>query len=312
MHLSAQMKDPKSGKGWAWAGCTFGIVVSLTANVGSEFVRPENAPANWSPNSAAAAFAISWPVIVLIAVEIIARVNWPFGFFWRLNRYVGLVAVAFIAALSSYHHMSVLLASWGEWRPIVVLGPLGVDGLMMISSLGLLAIERNVKQAAEGEERAARGTEASTTDRPPVIEAITEAPVRTPETDTRRGVARERAALDPAAITEAPATAHGSLSEPVPGGGAARGAFGPDLDATAVLEALEELARDGGPSGSKLVAALERRGVAVSLRDAQGILRMLRRSEASEHRDGQASEPASSDQPATAPEPAAAPEPATA
>jgi hypothetical protein len=73
-----------------------------------------------------------------------------------------------------------------------------------------------------------------------------------------------------------PVEAPQSPSELVPEGGAGIGALGPDIDATALLEALDELALDGGPSGAKLAAALGRRGIEITERDARRVLAVLR------------------------------------
>lgn len=285
--------DPESGKGYALTGFLTGITASIAANIARVYVPPEHAPANWEPRPGAIVAAAFWPVALLLSVEVISRVQWPDGWVWRAIRYGGLTTVAAIAAIISYRHMSGLLTAYGESGINAKIGPLAVDGLMVVSSGALLAIAYNVRQSA----RADQGDGEA---RPPIIEATTDGQVRTSETDARRGVARELAPLVAEPGADMPSTALERPSEPVPGGGAARGAFGPEIDATALWEALGELAGDGGLSASKLTAALERRGVAASKRDVQGALRLLRRSEASTNGDGPESESASS-----TPEPAA-------
>ena len=55
-----------------------------------------------------------WPLALLIALEVIARVSWPTGARWWVLRYGGLTTVALIAAIISYSHMAALLALYGE------------------------------------------------------------------------------------------------------------------------------------------------------------------------------------------------------
>jgi hypothetical protein len=87
----------------------------------------------------------------LLALEVLTRVQWPAGFWWwGFARYVGIGAVASVAAVLSYRHMAGLLTSWGEDWWNAHLGPLAVDGLMLIAATALLAISRP-KPAAAGE-----------------------------------------------------------------------------------------------------------------------------------------------------------------
>ena len=72
----------------------------------------------------------SWPVLLYVAIEIIARVAWPRGRTYGVLRWVGLSAVAAVAAIASYRHLSGLLAHYGEDWLTVAIGPLAVDGLM--------------------------------------------------------------------------------------------------------------------------------------------------------------------------------------
>jgi hypothetical protein len=294
--LDPNKADHTSGKGWALTGFLTGVTVSILANIARMYVPPEHAPANWKPHPGAVATAAWWPIALLISIEVISRVQWPDGFIWRAIRYGGLTTVAAIAAIISYRHMSGLLSAYGESGLGAKIGPLAVDGLMVVSSGALLAIADNVR-------RAARAAEASTADRPTMTETTTEAPVPTSETDTRREAARELAALDSGLGAEVPATAPESLPALLPEGGAATGALGPEIDATALLEALNELAADGGPSGGKLAAALGRRGVEVTERDARRVLAVLRPSKAGTDGDGAALEPTPDEEPATATEP---------
>jgi hypothetical protein len=62
---------------------------------------------------------------------------------WALGRWAGTGAVALVAAVTSYRHMSALLVSYGEDQLTALIQPLCVDGLMVVASLALLALGAN-------------------------------------------------------------------------------------------------------------------------------------------------------------------------
>jgi hypothetical protein len=154
------------GKGWAWTAFTVGLGTSITCNVAHTFLRPDGASASWQPHPLAVALAGVWPVLVLLAIEVIARVPWPEGWAWWAVRYGGLTAVAGIAALLSYQHMYGLIRYFGEPRVSAALAPLAIDGLMAICAAALLAIGRLGRS-----ERPAEATESV-----PVGDAVAEPP----------------------------------------------------------------------------------------------------------------------------------------
>jgi outer membrane biosynthesis protein TonB len=132
-----------SGRGWAYTGAVLGGLVSIAANVAHSFIPPKGQPANWAPEPGAVVGAIVWPVFLFIAVEILARVAWPKGRTWRILRFGGLLPVAVVAAFVSYRHLSGLLAHYGEEPIVTWLGPLAVDGLMVMATGALLATGRH-------------------------------------------------------------------------------------------------------------------------------------------------------------------------
>jgi uncharacterized protein DUF2637 len=131
-----------SGRGWAYTGVSLGGLASIAANVAHSFIPPGGAPTSWAPEPGAVIGAVVWPVFLFIAVEILARVAWPHGRIWHLVRWAGLLPVAIVAALVSYRHLSGLLAHYGEEDLVVWLGPLAVDGLMVMATGALLATGR--------------------------------------------------------------------------------------------------------------------------------------------------------------------------
>ncbi|GLY24829.1 hypothetical protein [Micromonospora sp. NBRC 101691] len=134
-----------SGRGWAYFGAILGGAVSIAANVAHSYVPPAPAegappvPADWTPQTGAVVGAIFWPVALFVAVEILARVAWPAGRRWSALRFGGLVPVATVAAIVSYKHLSGLLTFYGEDALTAMIGPLAVDGLMVMATGALLA-----------------------------------------------------------------------------------------------------------------------------------------------------------------------------
>jgi hypothetical protein len=128
------------GRGWAYVGAVLGAAVSVAANVAHTFVPPPAAGMAWRPPAGAVIGAVWWPVALLVAVEILARVDWPDRTRWVVIRWGGLVPVATVAAVVSYRHMAGLMASWGTEDWITAsLGPLAVDGVMVMATAALLA-----------------------------------------------------------------------------------------------------------------------------------------------------------------------------
>lgn len=135
------------GRGWAYAGTLLGAFVSIAANIAHSFVPPTTlpvdpatgGPADWSPPVGAVLGTTFWPVALFVAVEMLARTPWRPGARWVLLRWVGIVPVAFVAAFVSYRHLSGLLAFYGEDHITATLGPLAVDGLMVMATGALIA-----------------------------------------------------------------------------------------------------------------------------------------------------------------------------
>jgi hypothetical protein len=178
-----------TGRRWAYIGVVLGAAVSIAANVAHSFIPPQDAAPAWSPEPGAVVGAIVWPVFLFVAVEILARVAWPGGLTWQLLRYAGMVPVAAVAALVSYRHLSGLLAYYGEEPIVCVLGPLAVDGLMVMATAAILAHGQHTSTTASHSSVTAASTTApsSTTNATPGIKATpstTEAPPSTTQTQT--------------------------------------------------------------------------------------------------------------------------------
>ena len=157
------------GRGWAYTGATLGGLVSIAANVAHSFVPPPGTAAGWAPEPGAVVGAIVWPVFLFVAVEILARVAWPQGRTWQVVRWAGLLPVAVVAAFVSYRHLSGLLTHYGEEDLVAVLGPLAVDGLMVMSTGALIATGRRRTQPSASEPAAAPAAPTVVPPAPPVI-----------------------------------------------------------------------------------------------------------------------------------------------
>jgi len=118
-----------------------GGAVSIAANVAHSYVPPPGAadPARWHPQTGAVVGAVFWPLALFVAVEILARTAWPAGRRWIAVRYLGLLPVALVAAGVSYRHLSGLLAFYHEDGLTSSIGPLAVDGLMVMATGALIA-----------------------------------------------------------------------------------------------------------------------------------------------------------------------------
>lgn len=124
----------------AWAGFVFGSVMSVAANVLHTWLQSADRPPGWSPAVAAQIGAAVWPIGLLLSVEVVSRVRWPRGWQWTLARFAGTGAVALGSAVISYGHLRDVLLAW-QYDPLAAaVGPLVLDGLMIISGFALLAM----------------------------------------------------------------------------------------------------------------------------------------------------------------------------
>jgi hypothetical protein len=124
----------------AWLGFMFGSVMSVAANVLHTWLPAERMPPGWSPGVAPQVGAAVWPIGLLISVEVLSRVAWKPGFMWGLVRFGGAGTVAIGSALISYGHLREVLLAWGYDHPGADVGPLVLDGLMVVSGFALLAM----------------------------------------------------------------------------------------------------------------------------------------------------------------------------
>ena len=138
-----------SGRAWPYAGLILGGGVSVAANIAHSYVPPPAAAPGWAPSPGAVLLAAFWPAAVFVAVEIMARASWGAGRRWVLVRWGGLAPVALVAAVVSYRHLAGLLGYYGEDSVTIAIGPLAVDGLMIVSTGALLAMSPHTLPAVD-------------------------------------------------------------------------------------------------------------------------------------------------------------------
>jgi hypothetical protein len=146
MHAAIN-QSPADGRGWARTGFFLGIAVSVAGNIAHTWHPTAAALAitgdtadQWRPEPGAQAAAAFFPIALLVTVEILSRVKWAHN--WRswAARYGGAGLVAGVAGIVSYLHLRGLLQAYGEDRITATLGPLSIDGLMIVAGFALIAI----------------------------------------------------------------------------------------------------------------------------------------------------------------------------
>lgn len=149
------MPQPRGARAVAWLAFVVGIAASVAANVAHAFYatpaqldawQRQGGVGEWHPEPGSIVAAGFWPLALLLAVEVLSRVRWQPGAWWALARYGGLLLVALVAAVLSYRHMAGLLTVYGEDSLSAHLGPLAVDGLMVLSGFALLGMSSTNKR----------------------------------------------------------------------------------------------------------------------------------------------------------------------
>lgn len=128
------------GRVVAWAGFVFGSVTSIAANVLHAWLPVQDMSPGWTPGIAPQIGAAIWPIGLLLSVEVLSRAHWRRGGLWRLARYGGAGTVALGSAIISYGHVRDVLLAWGYGPLGASVGPLTLDGLMVVSGFALLSM----------------------------------------------------------------------------------------------------------------------------------------------------------------------------
>jgi hypothetical protein len=147
----------RTGRRWAYTVMLAMLGLSIAGNISHTLhVNPD-------PSIRSLVYAVSWPVMVWAGVELFVRIPWQSVLTHRLIRWVGILLVSSIAALVSYNHLSGLLEADKEDWVVYSIGPLAIDGLMLMATLGLLLTRPLVAKAEELPAPAVAHLEASVT-----------------------------------------------------------------------------------------------------------------------------------------------------
>ncbi|HEY6926578.1 MAG TPA: hypothetical protein VI653_24045 [Steroidobacteraceae bacterium] len=124
-----------SGRRWGRGGLAFGASLSLMGNV-AHTCLVSSSVSLWLRLP----LAIVWPVALFVGIEILVRVIWRRNLIDVAGRFLLILPVSTVAAVVSYQHLHALMRLAGEDGVAVLIGPLAVDGLMLGSTVALLAI----------------------------------------------------------------------------------------------------------------------------------------------------------------------------
>lgn len=130
----------------AWAGFLFGTVVSVGFNVLAAFLIPPDEAQGWRPDTWTIIGAAVWPLALLVSIELLARVPWPNTLLAKVIRYGAMSAVALFAAAISYQHIRSVLLAWRYNELSSGVGPLVIDGLMILAGYAMVVISAALAQ----------------------------------------------------------------------------------------------------------------------------------------------------------------------
>lgn len=129
------MEGKISGQGWARFGLAFGAALSITGNVAHTVLEGSSISLGLR-----VPFAVAWPIALFIGIEILVRIDWRRKWTDHIGRMLLWGPTGAVAAVVSYLHLHSLMILAGEDSFSSRIGPLAVDGLMIGSTVALLAI----------------------------------------------------------------------------------------------------------------------------------------------------------------------------
>ncbi|MEC3953796.1 helix-turn-helix domain-containing protein [Nocardia sp. CDC153] len=124
----------------AQTGFWFGSLTSVATNVLHTYLPTVHMPSGLALVIAARFGSAIWPIGLLLSIEVLARVSWRRGLGWTIARFGGAGTVAFGSAVISYSHVRDVLLAWGYGHPAAEVGPLTLDGLMVVCGFALLSL----------------------------------------------------------------------------------------------------------------------------------------------------------------------------
>jgi hypothetical protein len=214
---------------FAYVGFFAALGLTLWANYTHTFIPPVpdgTRPAAWyaqlgdtrlDPPALKVAWALFLPFIVFVLVEVLIRTDWTDVAHARYIQVGGIGPVLLVAGFSSYRHMASLLELYGEHHLVHTVGPLGVDGAMILLAVVLHATSPKHRTAPAVP--AAQPVPAPVVQAPPV-QVVQPAPVQPVPVQVVHPVAQpDRTTPDHPGTDEADQPDRTtSEPEPVPGG----------------------------------------------------------------------------------------------
>lgn len=124
-----------NGQKWATGGLIFGAAISLMGNVAHTFLADSSISLLLR-----VPLAVLWPVALFVGIEILVRIDWRRNVIDWFGRALLVLPVSAVAAVVSYLHLHSLMGMAGEDWFSKLIGPAAIDGLMLGSTVALLAI----------------------------------------------------------------------------------------------------------------------------------------------------------------------------
>lgn len=157
MNTAKPRKHRAPGRAWALSGFLLGAIVSIGFNLQAAWLpadQPDTA-SDWAPSVPSQIGAVVWPVALMVSVEVLSRIAWPNGWGWKAMRVLGILAVAGGSGVISYGHIYAVLKAWGYGTLGAAVGPLVIDGLMLISGFALVSLGRAARVVLDASQEAA-------------------------------------------------------------------------------------------------------------------------------------------------------------
>jgi hypothetical protein len=121
------------GRGWAYLGLVVGLAASVTGNVANTLLVTTQVH-----DGLRVPFAVLWPLLTYLAIEVLTRTQWRSGWAHVLTRAFLAGPVALVAAFVSYLHLHHLMILAGEPGLAQAVGPLAIDGTLFGCTVALL------------------------------------------------------------------------------------------------------------------------------------------------------------------------------
>lgn len=133
-----------NGQKWATGGLIFGAAISLMGNVAHTFLADSTISLLLR-----VPLAVLWPVALFVGIEILVRIDWRRNVIDWFGKVLLVGPVAAVGAVVSYLHLHSLMGMAGEDWFSKLIGPAAIDGLMLGSTVALLALRAHSSPPGE-------------------------------------------------------------------------------------------------------------------------------------------------------------------